>query len=514
MLFLFSSAASSRHLVVAKQAVILLLALATIVCLLQVPASVHCKRHSVAIDTKSTPESVGNDFVATEDWQVVQPGQRIPPGLHVRMNIQTGHTEARLMPPSNANDNPASASNLPALVANDNKDPSTGDEDAAKEEKNNNIGGLSGQALREALSSRRMKEALKKIKAENLASGQTGDQNEESIVQQFRSYEDLKSDFAKINAGIKTDLEVIKELLAEWRRSTADRANRIRILSEFEYHLRQIDNAQNFVQLGGLELLMSQINGTFSNGSESVDNESAAAALRVLAASCQGNAPVQVAAIKAGFLPVLLRAMLAGSGLEQQTRSASVLALASLCRNFPLAQTVLLKSGGLAALRSAFDSRDTDRARVLRIVTLLSDMALEAAEAEAHAASAGGASSAAASERHRQYQQVSVAKAIAETGWCSSITRLLNFQDHDAVEKTVTAMSNLFDVCGREFASNDGAQSTIAALDELVGRYERLAKEELEEEGAAGYFEQMRQRVGLLKQRLAEAGGASVRSEL
>uniref|UniRef100_A0A1I8FNK6 Nucleotide exchange factor SIL1 n=1 Tax=Macrostomum lignano TaxID=282301 RepID=A0A1I8FNK6_9PLAT len=242
-----------------------------------------------------------------------------------------------------------------------------------------------------------MKEALKKIKAENLASGQTGDQDGESIVQQFRSYEDLKSDFAKINAGIKTDLEVIKELLAEWRRSTADRANRIRILSEFEYHLRQIDNAQNFVQLGGLELLMSQINGTFSNGSESV------------------------AAIKAGFLPVLLRAMLAGSGLEQQTRSASVLALASLCRNFPLAQTVLLKSGGLAALRSAFDSRDTDRARVLA----------DRHPAVGHGAGGRRGGGSRGIRRRRQLRaasasgivsinRVSVAKAIAETGWCSS----------------------------------------------------------------------------------------------
>ena len=36
-------------------------------------------------------------FKPTADWQTIQPGQGIPPGLHVRMNLQTGQKEAKFM---------------------------------------------------------------------------------------------------------------------------------------------------------------------------------------------------------------------------------------------------------------------------------------------------------------------------------------------------------------------------------------------------------------------------------
>ena len=34
-------------------------------------------------------------FIPTYEWQDVEEGQPIPPGLYVRMNLQTGKTEAR-----------------------------------------------------------------------------------------------------------------------------------------------------------------------------------------------------------------------------------------------------------------------------------------------------------------------------------------------------------------------------------------------------------------------------------
>ena len=36
-------------------------------------------------------------FQPTSEWQAIQPGQGIPAGLHVRMNLQTGEKEAKLM---------------------------------------------------------------------------------------------------------------------------------------------------------------------------------------------------------------------------------------------------------------------------------------------------------------------------------------------------------------------------------------------------------------------------------
>ena len=36
-------------------------------------------------------------FVATNEWQEIKAGQAIPRGLHVRLDMQTGKKEARLM---------------------------------------------------------------------------------------------------------------------------------------------------------------------------------------------------------------------------------------------------------------------------------------------------------------------------------------------------------------------------------------------------------------------------------
>ena len=37
------------------------------------------------------------EFVPTDEWQVVKEGQAIPKGLHVRLNLQTGVKEAKLL---------------------------------------------------------------------------------------------------------------------------------------------------------------------------------------------------------------------------------------------------------------------------------------------------------------------------------------------------------------------------------------------------------------------------------
>ena len=36
-------------------------------------------------------------FVATDEWQEIHEGQKVPSGLHYRMNLETGKKEAKLM---------------------------------------------------------------------------------------------------------------------------------------------------------------------------------------------------------------------------------------------------------------------------------------------------------------------------------------------------------------------------------------------------------------------------------
>ena len=40
-------------------------------------------------------------FVATKEWQEIKEGQKVPSGLHYRMNLETGKKEAKLMETEN-----------------------------------------------------------------------------------------------------------------------------------------------------------------------------------------------------------------------------------------------------------------------------------------------------------------------------------------------------------------------------------------------------------------------------
>ena len=37
------------------------------------------------------------DFVATNEWQEIKEGQKVPAGLHYRMNLETGKKEAKIL---------------------------------------------------------------------------------------------------------------------------------------------------------------------------------------------------------------------------------------------------------------------------------------------------------------------------------------------------------------------------------------------------------------------------------
>ncbi len=57
----------------------------------------NSERDDEATVTDSANEDVQDVFEAGDDWQEVLPGQVIPSGLHVRINLSTGKKEAKRM---------------------------------------------------------------------------------------------------------------------------------------------------------------------------------------------------------------------------------------------------------------------------------------------------------------------------------------------------------------------------------------------------------------------------------
>jgi nucleotide exchange factor SIL1 len=75
-------------------------------------------------------------------------------------------------------------------------------------------------------------------------------QDIERVRKSFRSYETLRKDFEALDLTVKTDLELLNELLMRFK-SGGDDQELLNILTDLEYMVHQFDNAQEFAQMGG-----------------------------------------------------------------------------------------------------------------------------------------------------------------------------------------------------------------------------------------------------------------------
>jgi hypothetical protein len=53
--------------------------------------------NDLMVEVEEEMAEVVDIFQPTHEWKTVEEGQAIPPGLHIRMNMQTGAKEAKLM---------------------------------------------------------------------------------------------------------------------------------------------------------------------------------------------------------------------------------------------------------------------------------------------------------------------------------------------------------------------------------------------------------------------------------
>lgn len=83
----------------------------------------------------------------------------------------------------------------------------------------------------------------------------------------FRSYEELKQEFGSLNLTVKTDLELLNELVLKIKTLLTNNGHEekevVTILKDLEYLVHQIDNAREFVRLGGLVLFVFLLNRIF-----------------------------------------------------------------------------------------------------------------------------------------------------------------------------------------------------------------------------------------------------------
>lgn len=375
-------------------------------------------------------------FYPTKEWKTVQPGQAIPKGLHVRLNMKTGEREAKLM-----------------------------DGDDGMKYKYWKLGDKQGMVNtdRKSFTAQELKKALKEFKTSKIDDMDTAERAEE-IKHKYKSYEELKDDFADMNIAVKTDIEIITDLIKKLNDSKYDKEAKLVFFEDLEYYLHQIDNAQLFCDNGGMSLLMRGLNDTDSD----IKQKSAF----VLGSALQSNPKVQIFAIESGVMQQLIRIL--SIDTNKETHKKLLYALSSMLRHFPFAQKKFLELGGMSSLLTLFDNSE-DISLKIKVITLLTDLYTE------KTLSATGTGS---SEKEKQYQQVQIGESIVERGFCSLIPGLLQAPDHDSREKVLNAMVTL-KPCEETFL---GYYKTTDTLYKLQLEYDKLAKEEDEDDK---YFEQI-----------------------
>ncbi len=80
----------------------------------------------------------------------------------------------------------------------------------------------------------------------------------------FRTYEQLKEDMSQLNLNVKTDAEILYELIENFNKLQAGgemnsekEAKLLIILNDLEYLLHQVDNAAEFAKENGSGFLVT-----------------------------------------------------------------------------------------------------------------------------------------------------------------------------------------------------------------------------------------------------------------
>ena len=133
-----------------------------------------------------------------------------------------------------------------------------------------------------------LKEALKNIQG-----------SDDIIKSKFRSLDELKKDFKEFEVKVESDVNAMIKLIKNFVESKSDE-EKINIVENLEYYVHQVDNAVDFLTVGGLE----QILVPSLNSSSTLLQEMAGF---LIGSSAQSNPRVQIAYLEAGFINTLLR---------------------------------------------------------------------------------------------------------------------------------------------------------------------------------------------------------------
>ncbi|CAH8640091.1 unnamed protein product [Schistosoma guineensis] len=322
-------------------------------------------------------------------------------------------------------------------------------------------------------------------------------------VRRFRSYDELKKDFQKINVNVKTDPEIITEIMTEIKQDNSSDERLAILLEDLSYYLHQIDNAKIFSR-NGFETLSRLLHHP--------SYEVKKASLKAISAATQGNSDVQVVALQNGVVDQL-HSFLKASMDEQDSLefttllSGGVSTLSALLRNFPVAQkqffstSVMSPSGfELLAKLSRLNVTNGIRGLRVRILTLLTDLYSERLDTQI---TFGEDPTKTKMDVWSIYASIPFEENFLMYGFCETlhisllqdVQRGMGYNDlsapvnHDIREKVITACLKFFNVCDWKSLNFSNKQYILSLLDSIIHEYELRSKSETDD--IDSYFTEM-----------------------
>lgn len=359
------------------------------------------------------------EFIATDEWQVIAEGfyyvyqsvtghvlisipfllgQAIPKGLHVRINLQTGLKEAKLL------------------------DPSERDTALQSQSSDNELGsGSTNDHLSIEYKADLIEESVRKAKEQ-------------------RSYAELRKAYKDFQRNFRTDAEVIVQLIEEYRNFSKTPLDKelkpkLNALENLGYMLHQIDNALVFIDSGGLDDVLLPIVVNDTNTALKVS------AMRVLGALAGNNPKAQIKVFERNFGSHLAQIMM--SSTNSAEISTALHAFGALLRKFPLAQQRVLSTSGTQALIGLLRSADIELRNKAKVVTLISDLVLE----KRHVLDEGK------EEALAQYVLLEFESWLQSNGYCAALEAVLSkdyaqlLDQPDVVEQFIDALQTTENLC-------------------------------------------------------------------
>lgn len=376
---------------------------------------------------ETVPESSKNittfnklkEFVPTNEWQIIQEDQPIPPGLHVQIDLQTGEKKAKLMEGNINNKSNSLAftdSHKPANFIDPNNIPDNS--------------------------------------------------------HKFRSYEKLKDDLKDLNMTIKSDMDVMDELSRKFQEQIkvyedSDK-NLQNILTDLEYLLHQVDTAEVFAKNKGIQLIIIPC---INSNSSYLKSQGAL----LLGSAASNNQKVQIASLENDVIPLLLKHI--DNEFTFSVQKNCIFALSSIIRRFPLAQKQLIDNDGIQIFMSVFKMpiSEFNTKLKLKVTQLLEDLTIEIEDAKlTFKEETNKQLNIEAAERVRQYDNLHLKDKLVENGWCKVLgdeliilsNRIpLDEENHAMVEASGKSLLALQKLCKVKLQGNEKLYQSFYKLE-------------------------------------------------